>query len=159
MGDKLVVEPASVPDHPGSTSVARGEASDRLIFPNVDSCLAILFIMADDAVIGAHVGQYGGQGFSVHDPDGYATAMVKDMKMLTDGKKILQVFTLGDGYFNRRNILADVKIDPVIVYSRVSVDITVDPKLRVITVVANKKKDDKKAEWRFAELRPGTINI
>ena len=52
-----------------------------------------------------------------------------------------------------------MKIDPVIVYSRVSVDITVDPKLRVITVVANKKKDDKKAEWRFAELRPGIINI
>jgi len=81
------------------------------------------------------------------------------MKTLTGGKRILDVFTLGDsGYFNRSTFLADVTKKPVIVNARTSVDITVDPKLRVITAVLC-SDSSKKTEWKFSELHTGKTSI
>ena len=156
MGMKPVVEPSGNKDYPNAKSVERAEVTDTLFFPHVDSCLAIVFILEDDAVVGAHVAQFGGKDFGEYQPDQNAKDAVTEMKKLTNGKKVADVFTLGDGCYTRANFLADVTNKPLIVNADTAggFDITVDPKRRVISAVSCVKSSTT-AEWKFADIHSG----
>jgi len=148
-----VVEPAGNESYPGAKSVAKAGTSDTLFFPHVDSCLAIIFVLQDDIVVGAHVSAFAGEVFQ---PDGNARAAVVEMKALADGKTILEVFTLGDGTYTRSNFLADVTVKPLIVNADTDggFDITADPVSRTIAAVSCRTKS-KTFAWKFSELAKG----
>lgn len=155
MPQKAVVEPAGNEKYPDGKTVQRGEVTDTLFFPHVDSCLAIVFILEDGAVVGAHAAQFGGKDYGEYRPNENALEAVGEMKKLLGGKKIVDVFTLGDGSYMRSTFLGDVTTTPLIVNADTEggFDITVDPALRVITAVSCVK--GKKAEWRFSDLDSG----
>src|SRR4051794_17600106 len=96
-----VVEPSGNPAYPNAKSIASAAGDDWLFFPHVDSCLAIVFVLGDASVVGAHVGMFSGEEPK---PDENARAAVKGMLELAGTKKILNVFTLGETeYDNRAN--------------------------------------------------------
>jgi hypothetical protein len=153
MARKPVVEPAGNSAFPDAKSVEKADKSDTLFFPHVDSCLAMIFVLEDDGVVGAHVGAFSGDQYQ---PDANARAAVLQMKQLTGGKRVLEVFTLGDGTYTRANFLGDVSDKPVIVNADTDggFDITADPTLRTITAVSC-RDGSKKFEWKFSELDKG----
>jgi hypothetical protein len=76
----------------GGPYVVRANAGDQLVFPHVDSCLAVVFVLSNGDLIGGHVGiQWGGGGprsnthwenYASPDPLGNAKRVIREMNML-----------------------------------------------------------------------------
>jgi len=159
MPQKAVVEPAGNEKYPDGKTVQRAEVTDTLFFPHVDSCLAIVFILEDGAVVGAHAAQFGGKDYGEFRPNDNAREAVVEMKKLLGGKAVVAVFTLGDGFYLRPTFLCDVTSKPIIVNADTDggFDITVDPAGRTITAVSC--KNSKSSEWKFSDLKSGPTLI
>lgn len=54
MSDHVCVESA----FDEAMAVVRASGNDRIIFPHVDSCMAVIFVLLDQTLIGGHASQY-----------------------------------------------------------------------------------------------------
>jgi hypothetical protein len=71
-------------------------ANDELLFPHVDSCLAIAFLLVDGRIVGGHVGMQLPTSPDL-DPYGNANAIANQMIGAAQGVGITQVILAGDG--------------------------------------------------------------
>jgi hypothetical protein len=75
--------------------VVQVDATDELLFPHVDSCLAIAFLLADGRLIGGHVGMQLPNSPNL-DPHGNAMAVANQMLALSAGAGVTRVVLVGD---------------------------------------------------------------
>ena len=93
------VEPAVAAEGPYEYLV-EVEADDELLFPHVDSCLAIAFILEDGRVLGGHVGMML-PGADSLDPYGNAMSICEQMLGKRKGAQVRRVILVGDGNWER----------------------------------------------------------
>lgn len=87
------VEPANVADGDGYVVVA--DSSESVLFPHVDSCLAIAFMLADNRIVGGHVGMQWGGSDDIKPADN-SLRIVDEMLTCVGRSKISYVVFLGD---------------------------------------------------------------
>lgn len=88
------VEPANaVPG--GDQFLVQVAPANELLFPHVDSCLAITFILSDGRLIGGHVGMMM-PGAGNLDPRGNANALCNQMLALVPPANITRLVMVGD---------------------------------------------------------------
>lgn len=92
MADRICLEKAFA-DEAGLTDIVTAAGNDRIVFPHVDSCVAIIFRMADGTVMGGHAtmqirGDAAGYGVS-------ATDMLTRIQAQASGAAIAQVLYVG----------------------------------------------------------------
>jgi hypothetical protein len=88
-------------------------ANDELLFPHVDSCIAIAFVLADGRMIGGHVGMMMP---NVPDLNPYGNAMhiCRQMLTATGNARIANVLMVGDGnweneFIGQRNVVHEIQ--------------------------------------------------
>jgi len=91
------VEPAKIDEGDGYVVVASSQES--VVFPGVDSCLAIAFIMSDNRYIGGHVGMQWGLGSDL-EPTDNTVKIAKEMLGHVNKKKISKVIFVGDPHWD-----------------------------------------------------------
>lgn len=102
------VEPAAAT--PGINSyLVLVAATDELLFPHVDSCIAIAFVMMDGRMVGGHVGMQMPTAIDL-DPYGNALKICEEMIALIGVGPIARVILVGDGnwekdYLEDRNVV------------------------------------------------------
>lgn len=84
--------------------VVQTPQNDELLFPHVDSCLAIAFIMSNATYIGGHVGMQMPNSPNL-DSHGNAMTIVAQMLALVQNANIDQVLLAGDRSIWRNDIL------------------------------------------------------
>lgn len=95
------VEPAEARAHdPNYTYLVQVAATNELLFPHVDSCLAIAFELTDGRMIGGHVGMQM-PGANNLDPYGNATNIAGQMMGLLGAAQIRRVILVGDGNWEK----------------------------------------------------------
>lgn len=90
------VEPAWVADYgkPRTAYKHLVPKTDELLFPHVDSCMAIAFVLEDDRMVGGHV-SFQWDEFGEPNEEMNVAAMVAEMKQLYDNAKVKILITHG----------------------------------------------------------------
>jgi hypothetical protein len=91
------VEPAKSNEGDGYVVVASSQES--VVFPGVDSCLAIAFIMSDNRYICGHVGMQWGMESDL-EPTDNTLKIVEEMLGQVNNKKISKVIFVGDPHWD-----------------------------------------------------------
>ena len=86
------VEPAAVGPH---NYLAQADNRDELLFPHVDSCLAIAFLLNNDHAIGGHVGMMM-PGANNLNPHGNAIQICNQMQAMIGNAQVSKVILIGD---------------------------------------------------------------
>jgi len=105
------VEPAEALGGPHNYLV-QVPANDELLFPHVDSCIAIAFVLNDGRMIGGHVGMMMPAADNL-DPHGNAMQICNQMLGLVGIALISQVLMVGDAnweneFVGNRNVVQDI---------------------------------------------------
>jgi hypothetical protein len=107
MADRICLEWAFA-DEAGLTDIVTAAGNDRIVFPHVDSCVAIIFRMADGTVMGGHATMQirnGAVGYAVS-----ATDMLTRMLAQANGAAIAQILYVGHPDWNHHVVLAQAGI-------------------------------------------------
>jgi hypothetical protein len=91
------VEPAlAVMGDPNNTFLVNVAAGTELLFPHVDSCMAIAMLLVDGRIIGGHVSMQLPVANAPLDPLGNATAMLLQMNVLRGVTAVSKLVLVGD---------------------------------------------------------------
>jgi hypothetical protein len=89
------VEPAWVGTPSGSDYKFLVGIEDEVVFPHVDVCMAIAFILSDGRMVAGHVpGQW--DAFADVDKSGNASRILREMNVLRNDVKVQSLVTMGD---------------------------------------------------------------
>jgi len=88
----VCVEPAVS----GPNSVVTTAGNDSLVFPHVDSCMSVTFMIAPDVVIGGHAGMFDHNPPYGHQPAANLAAIIAGMQALVAGRPIRRVVFVGN---------------------------------------------------------------
>jgi hypothetical protein len=80
----------------GAQYLVTSAADDELLFPHVDSCLAIAFPLTDGRIVGGHVGMQMPTSPDL-DPWGNANAIANQMIVAAQGVGVSKAILVGDG--------------------------------------------------------------
>jgi hypothetical protein len=104
------VEPALAVE--GLAYLVYAEADDELLFPHVDSCLAIAFVLANGRAVGGHVAMQ-----MPNDPDlkpwANAMSIAKQMVAACKGAAVVKLIMVGDAnwescFITQKNVIQDI---------------------------------------------------
>jgi hypothetical protein len=91
------VEPANIDQ--GDGYVVKASSQESVIFPGVDSCLAIAFIMSDNRYICGHVGMQWSKESEL-EPTDNTLKIIGEMIQRVNKKKISKVIFVGDPHWD-----------------------------------------------------------
>lgn len=105
------VEPAEALGGPNDYLVSVA-ANDELLFPHVDSCIAIAFILNDGSMIGGHVGMQMPTAANL-DPHGNAMQICNQMMQRVGNAQVNTLLMVGDAnweneFIGNRNVVQDI---------------------------------------------------
>ena len=105
------VEPAAASPG-GDRYLVSVAADDELLFPHVDSCIAIAFLLGDGRMIGGHVGMMM-PGATDLNPHGNALQICNEMIAKVGASQVKKVIMVGDAnwendFITGKNVVKDI---------------------------------------------------
>ncbi len=106
------VEPAEAAPG-GNRFLVNVPANDQLLFPHVDSCIAIAFVLGDGRMIGGHVGMMM-PGANNLDPHGNAMQICNQMLALVGPTNVQKLIMVGDANWENDPITGQDVVNDII---------------------------------------------